>query len=253
MIKGSIGLLAAVEGLLFGISAFFFVLDMNGGPEGLRSRELYIKAAEEYIESGNDGSLDGLYKEYGDYVGFLTVDGTSIAYPVMRDRFDSDGNYYYLTHNYLGDEDRSGCPFIPRSSDLSDDLVMVYAHNNSNGTMFADLSMFEDDSFMNAHHEVIFDTVYGRREYEVIAVLDVSVDSGAFTYFGWSNFIDVESETGFIDQIDSLANVRRDYGLHPGNQYLLLVTCEYSHSNGRRIVVAVNGSEPDEIAAMASG
>ena len=74
------------------------------------------------------------------------------------------------------------------------------------------------------------------------SVLDVSVDGGEFTYFGWSNFINDDSERDFIDQVFSLAKISREETIEPGNQYLLLVTCEYSHINGRRIVVALRCS-----------
>ena len=226
---------------------FYFVLDRNGGPDGLYSRHMYSEVSDRYIsyEDGDERinpEVEMLSETYEDFVGFLTVEGTSISYPVMRDRNNSEGNYYYLTHNYKGDNDRSGCPFIPRSSDLSDDLVTVYAHNNSNGTMFADLCKFEDESFFNEYGRIILDTADVRLEYEVISVLDVSVSGGEFTFFGWRNFIDAESESSFIDQICSLAKIRREVPINPGNQYLMLVTCEYSHADGRRIIVAIRRS-----------
>ena len=238
-----IKLLVAFEGLLFGASMFCFLLDRGGGPEGIRSRELYSGEARRYHESYDGSSINSeiseLSETYEDFVGFLIVDGTSIEYPVMRDRTDSDGNYFYLNHNYLGEPDACGCPFIRRSVELDNDIVEIYAHNNRNGTMFADLSKFEEPSFFNDYGGVVIDTVDGRITYEVIAVMDVSIDSGEFSYLGWSNFPDEESESEFINQITSCSSVMTDTEIRPGNQYLLLVTCEYSHSNGRRIVVAV--------------
>ncbi len=85
----NIKLLAAVEGLLFGVSMFFFMLDRNGGPEGLRSRQLYQKEARLYHGSQSEQIAD-IHEEYPDLIGYLTVDGTAIDYPVMRDRTDSD-------------------------------------------------------------------------------------------------------------------------------------------------------------------
>ena len=246
-IMRSIKILAAIEGLLFGIALFCFMLDRNGGPEGLNSIKTYSEVSDKYKYYEDEDEwinpeVELLASAYEDFVGFLAVEGTSISYPVMRDRYNSEGNYYYLTHNYKGEDDRSGCPFIPRSSDLSDDLVTVFAHNNSNGTMFADLSKFDDETFFNEYGRITLDTVNGRMEYEVTSVLDVSVDGGEFTYFGWSNFINDDSERDFIDQVFSLAKISREETIEPGNQYLLLVTCEYSHINGRRIVVALRCS-----------
>ena len=237
----NIKLFAAAEGFLFGVAMFFMLLDKNGGPEGLMSRRLYEDQAIEY-HSGDSDLVESIASEYTDVVGYLTVEGTSIDYPVMRDRTDSEGNYYYLDHNYTGQPDPSGCPFIRHSVRLDDDLLEVFAHNNSNGTMFADLVRFEDDDFFNDYGNIVFDTVEGRRTYQVAAVLDVDVYGDDYTFWGWHNFPDESAESEFISQIESNASVKSDEGLTSGNQYLLLVTCEYSHPNGRRIVVAVRTS-----------
>lgn len=241
-------ILAACEGILFGISMFFFMLDKNGGPDGLYSKELYKR---EYKNVSIAGGLDdtsvneeliNLANEYVDYVGYISVEGTSIHYPVMRDRTDATGYYYYLSHNYMGESDSSGCPFIRRSSDLSDDVLEVFAHNNRNGTMFADLMRFEDEDFFNDNGLIRFDTVDGCRTYKVISVLDVAVDGGEYTFFGWSNFPDEQTETEFLRQITEYGVVKTHEPVSPGNQYLLLVTCEYTHVDGRRIVVAIRTS-----------
>lgn len=234
----NIKLLAAVEGILFGVALFFLALDRNGGPEGWRSRRLYYEQSQDYHRY-EDGTIESMAKELGDLVGYLTVDGTSIDYPVMRDRTDSEGNFFYLTHNYLGEKDPSGCPFIRRSVRLDDDIVEVFAHNNSNGTMFADLVNFENEEFFSEYGQVILDTVEGRRIYEVAAVLDVDVSGEDYTFWGWHNFPDSETEGQFISQVVSSARIVSPEMLNGGDQYLLLVTCEYSHANGRRIIVAV--------------
>lgn len=234
----NIKLLAAVEGLLFGASLFFFVLDSNGGPEGMRSRMLYNEQSRSFHGEMNE-QIDVLHDTYPDLVGYLTVEGTSIDYPVMRDRTDSSGSYYYLHHNYMGEQDRAGCPFIRSSADMDADLLEVFAHNNSDGTMFADLVRFEDEEFFEQHGQIIFDTESERRVYEVIAVIDVEVPSDAFTYFGWSNFDDTGSEEEFLRQIHEASAVDCVQDFITGRQYLLLVTCEYTHVNGRRAVIAV--------------
>lgn len=230
-------LLTAIEGLIFGISMFFFRLDKDGGPEGYNSQNVYGQEAQLYHNSVNYPENRNLL--FSDLLGFLSVDGTAVDYPVMRDRTSSEGNYYYLTHNFRGEPDRSGCPFVRQSQDLDDDIITIFAHNNSNGTMFADLEKFEDESFFNEYGSVVFDTLEGHREYSVIALLDVAVYGGDFSFWGWENFPCEEDELFFIEQIMSLSKYRISEELQPGNSYLMLVTCEYSHDNGRRIVVAV--------------
>ena len=237
----NIKLLAGVEGLLFGISMFFFVLDRFGGPEGIRSRQLYMNASKSFHASQEEPIAE-LHSEYPDMIGYLAVEGTVIDYPVMRDKTDSNGSYYYLSHNFRGDTDRAGCPFIRRSASLNDDLVEVFAHNNSDGTMFADLVKFEDEDFFRVNGCITFNTDEGVRIYEVISVIDVEVPSEEFTYFGWSNFDSDDSEVEFLRQIYSASEVECEEDFTTGRQYLLLVTCEYTHVNGRRAVIAVRTS-----------
>ena len=237
----SVRLLAGIEGLLFGVSMFFFVLDGNGGPEGLRSRQIYHRESQRYHSVTEDPS-ERFFSEYPGMIGHLEVEGTRIDYPVMRDRTDSNGSYFYLTHNFRGETDHAGCPFIRRSASLDDDIIEIFAHNNSNGTMFADLSLFENEDFFMEHGDISFDTEEGQRTYEVISVLDVDVPSEVFSFFGWSNFDGESRELEFLRQISEAAVVENCDGYETGNQYLLLVTCEYSHVNGRRVVVAVRTS-----------
>jgi sortase B len=115
----------------------------------------------------------------------------------------------------------------------------IFAHNNSNGTMFAELSKFEDEAFFHEHGQIVLDTTEGVRSYEVISVIDVEVPSEEFTYFGWSNFDSADSESEFLRQIYIASKVEGTEDYTTGRQYLLLVTCEYTHVNGRRVVIAV--------------
>ena len=232
--------LVAFEGFIFGASMFFFRLDKGGGPEGISSSQLYRREARIYHSS--EDYFENERIENNDIIGYLTVDGTDIDYPVMRDRTNSSGNYYYLTHNFRGEPDRSGCPFVRKSQDINDDIVTIYAHNNSNGTMFADLVKFEDDSFFTRYNSIEFDTVEGMRVYKVISVMDVSVYGEDFSFWGWQNFAGTNDEEFFLEQISDLSVNVTSQMPGTGNDYLLLVTCEYSHDNGRRVVVAVRTS-----------
>ena len=240
--------LIAVEGFLFGIAPFFLRLDYKGGFEQMISQRTYAAYADNYHDSidpdddlsiGNQVSV--LMEENRDMIGFITVDGTSIDYPVVRDKTDSEGNYYYLSHNFEGMEDMSGCPFVRRSQSLDDSIITIFAHNNSNGTMFADLSLLDDESFYDSNGQIVFDTIEGRRIYEIAAVMDVDISGSDFTFWGWNNFPYVQTELDFIDQINRLSTIKR-FELTTGNRYLLLVTCEYTHADGRRIAVAVRTS-----------
>jgi len=69
-----------------------------------------------------------------DIVGWLTIDGTNIDYPIAR---HSD-NDYYLHHLFTGEWNSSGCLFMDcrNEPDFSDRHTIIYGHHMDNGTMF---------------------------------------------------------------------------------------------------------------------
>ena len=234
----TINLIAALQGLLAGASLFCFIHSDPGTVSGMMSDFDYNVLKKIYYQSSSQPQSDDILNDLSDYVGFLSVHGTNIDYPVMRDRPDSNGNYYYLDHNYKGDYDVCGCPFVRDTQTINDDILTVFAHNSSNGKMFAQLELFEDVDFFDENNMIMLDTDYGIRNYEVVAVLDVPLSDDGFSFWGVNNLTDMEERSCFECEIRDLAVNYKDYDASSVSQYLLLVTCEYSHSDGRRIVVA---------------
>ena len=78
-------------------------------------------------------------------VGWITVPGTSISYPVVQ----ASDNYWYLRRTFHGARNASGTVFIDYrdASDFSGH-VRVYAHNMRDGSMFAPLLEWGGDMFI---------------------------------------------------------------------------------------------------------
>ena len=82
-------------------------------------------------------------------IGWIYSSDTTINYPVVQ----GSDNAYYLKHLADGTENRNGCPFldVQNRPDFTDDNSIIYGHHMQNGTMFADISWYEDQNYYNEH------------------------------------------------------------------------------------------------------
>lgn len=174
-----------------------------------------------------------------DMVGWMTIEGTPIDYPVMQtpDRPD-----YYLERNFYHEHNAHGCLYVRESCDVfaPSDNVTVYGHHMKDGSMFAGLKKFYSQSFWEEYPTIRFDTLYEHRTYTIFAVFTTtaSVDRG-FSYHSFENAIDEADFDDFIATCKALSLF--DTGITPkyGDKIICLSTCEYSRDNGRLVVAAV--------------
>lgn len=179
----------------------------------------------------------GVYQQNSDFVGWLTIEGTDIDYPVMQTPQEPD---YYLKRGFDGSYSRYGVPYMQSNCVIgTSDNLIIYGHNMNNGTMFADLCEYEQEEFYQEHKTVRFDTLYEEAEYEIIAAFKTVAysDSG----FAYHHFVHADDQTEF----DSYVSRCRELSLYDtgvsaqyGDQLLTLSTCEYSRTDGRMVIVA---------------
>ncbi len=82
-------------------------------------------------------------------VGWLTVDGTNIDYPVMQ----GNDNTYFLNTDPFGEYSLTGSIFLDsRSSpDFTDDFSLIYGHHMDYGKMFGALDDFLSETYLKNH------------------------------------------------------------------------------------------------------
>lgn len=176
-----------------------------------------------------------LYEQNNDFVGWITIDGTTIDYPVMQSIGDSD---FYLKHNFEKAYSDYGVPYVDKACavGLSANTV-VYGHHMKNGSMFSSLVNYVDKAYFEEHPIIHYDTIYGFGEYQVIAAFSFDTNNETFRYneFGDGN------EMQFNEYVaECMARRAYDTGFTAeyGDKLLTLSTCEYTHQNGRFVVVA---------------
>lgn len=179
------------------------------------------------------------YQKNSDLVGWMTIDGTPINYPVMQtpDRVD-----YYLHRNFEKKESSHGCLYVRESCDVfapSDNLT-IYGHHMKDGSMFASLDKYRKMEFWEEYPEIRFDTLYNRQTYTIFAVFKTTASVGeGFTYHLFEDAADEAEFNDFVSTCKKLSFY--DTGITPeyGDKMITLSTCEYSQDNGRLVVVAV--------------
>ncbi len=180
-----------------------------------------------------------LYIKNKSLIGWLTIDGTAIDYPVMQ----SKNEEYYLDHNFDQKKDRNGslfldadCSIWPRSQNL-----IIYGHNMKSGKMFGTLSSYKSESYFKKHPTILFDSLYEKGEYQVMYVFSEIVHDEAEVTFKYYQFIDANSAEEYASNMEEMkkkslydTEVTSSYG----DKLITLSTCDYAEGAERFAVVA---------------
>ena len=178
-----------------------------------------------------------VYEQNSDFVGWISIEGTNIDYPVMQ---TIDNPNYYLKHSFEKQYSDYGVPYVQENCDLGfSDNCVIYGHHMNNGSMFADLCKYADEDFYREHKTIRFDTLSGFGEYEVVAAFKTAAYSEqGFKYY---HFVNAEGErisTPISPKCKELALYDTGVSAEYGDRLITLSTCEYSRQNGRMVVVA---------------
>ncbi|MBQ9278716.1 MAG: class B sortase [Lachnospiraceae bacterium] len=181
-----------------------------------------------------------IYRENNDFIGWLTLSGTEIDYPVMQTMDDEE---YYLHRDFDKNYNGNGTLFVDTASDVSrpSDNMIIYGHNMKNGKMFHDLLKYDDEEFYNSHKYIQFDTIYGDGKYEVIAAFRTEIYNKDYTGFKYYTFFDAQTPEDF-SQFVKECQERTPYNISTsasfGDKLITLSTCAYHADEGRFVVVA---------------
>lgn len=184
--------------------------------------------------------VEELKKENQDIVGWIEIEGTNINFPVLQ----GTDNQYYMEHTYTKEYSKGGSIFLDKSYDwnIPSTNLLLYGHNNKNGTMFQNLLKYKDESFYKEHPTIRFTTINDDCQYEIISAFLSRVyyqdETDVFRYY---YFVNADNETEYNSYIEeskkaSLYNtgITAEYG----DQLLTLSTCSYHTEDGRFVVVA---------------
>ena len=251
MNKAVIIILIAVCAVIFGISAnklvSYYGTDRQAEksfsqllPEDLGSPDATTETGGSFTFESLLPYYERLREQNGDMVGWLRIPGTRVSYPVMQ---SPNSPEFYLDRNFEKQYSAAGTLFVSAICDVvtPSDVVTIYGHRMKTGAMFGSLGDFLKEDFFSANQKIVFDTFTERNEYRIYCVFVEAVNTpDLFDYFGYNNFSDREMFDRFMNDMQRFIKIYNpDARPVYGDKLLLLSTCEYTHEDGRLVVVAV--------------
>ena len=204
---------------------------------------------EEQVSSLPEGYLEkfaAAYEVNSEIVGWLSIPNTNINLPVLQ---HSD-NDYYLNHNFEGDYDPNGVPFMDFRNNVKelDNNTLVYGHNWESGQMFHSLLEYQDVEFYKQNPVITFDTVYEESQWKVIACFDAITDREIGQVFDYVNYVrtsDPERTRWYLDEITSRSYFTTTVDVNLDDRLLTLQTCANDRYN-RKICLVARKVRPGE-------
>lgn len=189
-----------------------------------------------------------LYDKNKDIIGWITIDGTVIDYPVMQSKPE---NEFYLYKGFDKSYSREGSIFADNTSSIKykkeTKNIMLYGHNmTSTGTMFNKLSAYKNIDFYKKNPNITFDTLYRDGEYQIFAVFLTnsikSQDNGNFYNYKQTEFSSDEEFAQWINEARTRSLIKTDIQIAYDDEILTLQTCDNAfmseNSKARLIVMA---------------
>ena len=179
-----------------------------------------------------------LYKLNNHLVGWIKIPGTDIDYPVMQNTAQDE---YYLKRDFDRNYSARGSIYIQENCDMftPSDNITVYGHRMRDRSMFGQLDKFLDESFCKEYPYIYFDTIKELHTYQILSVFTTTVSVGEG--FRYHTFVDAETPEEFDNFVSGCKRMSHyDTGVTAeyGDKLICLSTCEYTHVNGRLVIVA---------------
>ena len=175
--------------------------------------------------------LAALQAENSDCVGWLTIPDTGIDYPIMH---TPDEPEHYLRRDFYGNHASGGTPFLEgrNAAQAEGQNLIVYGHNMLDGSMFKPIVQYLEPNFRQAHQDIYLELGGTQYRYQVLAVLETTVESPVYRY---TDLSDPVAESDFRSALFQAANLDV---IHHTEGYLTLSTCGDWGGDTRVLVVA---------------
>lgn len=190
-------------------------------------------------------------------VGYLTISGVDVYEPILQ----TTDNSYYLTHAFDGTENKAGAVFLDYraeiSADRQSDMLVLYGHNQRDGTMFGNLKHYKRNvDFYKRNPFLTLETEYGSQKYVIFAYFVTNTlekhDSNGevFHYHDYPELYSEEVYTWYMGQVAKRNEIISPIDVTYGDKFLVLSTCSNEYSGSRFVVMARKlrpGEDPKEI------
>lgn len=188
----------------------------------------YIKIPCESVDIKNLKSINS------DTVGFVSISGTNINYPVVQ----TTDNEFYLRHSFKKTVNRSGWLFMDyrNNSESFGRNTIIYGHNNHDKTMLAGLKeILGEDWVKNPSNGTLkFVNLSGLTNWKIISVYTVPAES----YYIRTDFISDEDFKTWLKEISQRSIYSFSHEISRADKIMTFSTCYKDEGNVRLVVHA---------------
>ncbi|WP_191702202.1 class B sortase [Solibacillus merdavium] len=175
------------------------------------------------------GELKELQQQNNNIIGWLTLENTRLNNPVLQ----TDNNEFYLKHNYLDEKSRGGSIFADFRNDVMEDRhTIFYGHVLRNGTMFGDLTKFNEQAYAVEHAVFYYETDANRYALHVFAAYETTTDF----YYIETQFTN-DTFDQFLLDIQQKSSIKMPVEVANSDKIATFSTCTTSPDDKERFVV----------------
>lgn len=192
-----------------------------------------------------------MYEQNKDMVGWLTIPDTVIDYPIMQTPEDEG---YYLTRGFDKEDNSNGCLLLDTDDNVGTGTgqygyldgsapstnLIIHGHTMKSGQMFGNLKLYKEEKYGKEHSTIYFDSLYEKRQYELIAVFYSQVYYESDDVFKYYKFFEADTQKEFDNWYDNIKEMSLyDTGVTAeyGDEFITLSCCAYHVQDGRFVVV----------------
>ena len=165
-----------------------------------------------------------IQSQYPDCIGYITVSGTKISYPIMKGK----NNDYYLRHLYNGDYSKAGSIFADYR--LEDDYdrnmnTIIYGHCTSDGTMFRAIKLFFDSEYRYTQAQEMKITVVTTEAVYVYEYFSGYRSEGGYFINTFTDRSNKDNYFMFLKNLRAKNTIPKTVGYNANSKIITLITC----------------------------
>lgn len=177
------------------------------------------------MEEEKDALTEKMKEINQDYVAWIDIKGTTINYPIVRDKKN------YLKINFEGKESICGTLFVSAAQNpFKDYNTVIFGHNMKDGSMFGTLKKYLDQKWFKEHQHIEIQFDGQNIIYEVFSVQIIDEDDA----MPYTCIFDTEDIYGaFLQEAKKRSVIDDDNCLNK----LPVITLSTCHGKGKRLII----------------
>ncbi|MBR3239582.1 MAG: class B sortase [Oscillospiraceae bacterium] len=190
-----------------------------------------VKLDDEVSPLNSMYDLPRFFKDYPDAVGWIYCPGTPIDNGVVQ----AKTNDYYLHRFYDGSYSVGGSLFADcgNARDFSDRNTVIYGHHMKDGSKFARITFYRNQSYYDEHPVMYLNTPGMNYRVEIFAAFATDADSEVYT-------LHFESEAAYeawLQLMKDNSDFKCNVDVAPTDRVVTLSTCSYEYDDSRYVAI----------------